>query len=253
MPTLLEICLEETALPTNAERYIRCVALPGGEPGLALDRDGVVRWMPDPPADYGLWVSADDQLILLRSPDAGAITVSRAGRSLEAPAAMPVVLLDQDLLQLDGRELRVHVHGVAEEVHAPERLSGSALALAARATAAALALSAAVGLAGAAGRPSLAAPPPIEVRTRPPVMRRLPRAILCEVTSTVPTRKGSLIHATCPPGPVPPVGSQGQLLDARGSDIDRGVVTVKQVNGNKIVGETPLSKVKAAKAKFLRD
>jgi hypothetical protein len=254
MPSLLEICLEEMTPPLADERYIRCVALPGGERGLALDREGAVRWMPDEPTDFGLWVSGDDQLILLRARQAGPITVSRAGRSLAAPAEMPVVLLDQDLLQIDGRQLRVHVHGATDEVHPPERLGSSALARAARATATALALSAVVGVAdGAAGRPALASPPPIEVRVRPPVVRRMPRPILCDVTSVKPARKGSVVHATCPPGPTPPAGSQGQLLDAKGVEIQGGQIVVKQVNGSKIVGETPLRNVKAARAKFMQD
>jgi len=255
MSTPLEICLEETNPPLADERYIRCVALPGGQPGLALDREGAVRWMPDRPADFGLWVSADDQLILLRAQSAGPITVSRAGRSLAAPAEMPVVLLDQDLLQIDGRQLRVHVHGATEDVHPPERIGSSALARAARATAAALALSAAVGVAdGVAGSPASASPPPIEVRVRPPVVRRMPRPILCDVTSVKSSRSGpSAVHATCPPGPTPPVGSQGQLLDAKGAEIQGGQIVVKQVNGSKIVGETPLRNVKAAKAKFMQN
>jgi hypothetical protein len=254
MPNLLEICLEETNPPLADERYIRCVALPGGEPGLALDREGTVRWMPDEPTDFGLWVSADDQLILLRAEGAGPITVSRAGRSLAAPVAMPVVLLDQDLLQIDGRQLRVHVHGATDEVRPPERLSSSALARVARATATALALSAAVGVAdGAAGRPALASPPPIEVRVRPPAVRRVPRVILCDVTSVTSARTGAVVRATCPPGPVPPVGSFGQLLDPKGADIQGGRIEVRQVKGRDIVGETPLRNVKAAKAKFMRD
>jgi hypothetical protein len=251
--TLLEICLEETALPPDDARYVRCVALPGSAPGLALDRQGAVRWMPDAPADYGLWVSGDDQLILLRAQGAGPITVRRAGRALEAPCAMPVVLRDQDLLEIDGRVLRVHVHGPTDVVHPPERLSRSMLARAARATAAALALSATVGLGSGAAADQYASPPPIQVRPQPPDMAPPPRPILCNVTSVAPTKKGSTIHATCPSGPTPPVGSRGQLLDAKGNAIDQGQIVVTQVKGSKIVGETTLRKVQAAKAKFVRE
>jgi hypothetical protein len=253
MPTLLEICLEETALPPEAERYIRCVALPGGEPGLALDREGAVRWMPDTPAPYGLWVSADDQLILLRAQGARPITVTRAGRSLEAPAEMPVVLLDQDLLQIDGRELRVHVHGVADEIHAPERLSGSALARVARATAAALAMSAAVGVGGgAAAERAVAGPTPIEVRAQPPAPRRAPRQVTCDVTSTTTSGSGSTqVVARCATAPIPPVGSRGQLLDAKGAVIDQSSMVVTQVKGNTIIGDATLRKgVKATRVRF---
>jgi hypothetical protein len=246
MPTPLEICLEETALPPDDERYIRCVALPGSAPGLALDRQGAVRWMPDAPADYGLWVSGDDQLILLRAQGAGPITVRRAGRSLEAPCAMPVVLRDQDLLEIDGRELRVHVHGATDEVHPPERLSRSMLARAARATAAALALSATVGLGGGA------AAEPIEVRSQPPEMVAR-RSVICDVTSIVGKGKAQ-VHATCPAKTVVAVGAQGNLLDAKGLPIDKGLVVVKKVTGNRIVAEANLATpVKAPKVRIWID
>lgn len=41
MPRPLEICVEDLELPPQDDHYLRCVALPGGEPGLALDRDGL--------------------------------------------------------------------------------------------------------------------------------------------------------------------------------------------------------------------
>jgi hypothetical protein len=250
MPTPLEICLEETQLPPDDERYIRCVALPGSEPGLALDREGAVRWMPDGPAAYGLWVSADDQLILLRAQGAEPITVQRAGRSLEAPAEMPVVLRDQDLLRIDGRELRVHVHGATHEVHPPERLSRRSLAQAVRATAAALALGAAVGAGSAAAQPIGVDPLPIEVRAQPPKMAAPERPVTCDITSMTAGKKVTTVHARCPAGPVPPVGSRGQLMNAQGALIPDGELEVKQVNGSMIVGETKQRGVKATKVRF---
>ena len=51
MPSNLEICLEELDAGPEDECFVRCVAVSGGQPGLALDRDGLVRWMPEPPAD----------------------------------------------------------------------------------------------------------------------------------------------------------------------------------------------------------
>jgi hypothetical protein len=251
MPTLLEICLEEIALPSDDERYVRCVALPGGEPGLALDREGAVRWMPDPPTDFGLWVSADDQLILLRAEGAAALTVRRAGRALEAPTEMPVVLRDQDLLEVGGRELRVHVHGVTDEARPPERLSRRSLAQAARATAAALALSAAVGAGAAAAAPIGVEPLPIEVRAQPPRIAAPERPVTCTITSTTASKTGStVVHAQCPPGPVPPVGSRGQLIDRSGALVADGWVEVKQVNGSRIVGETKVRRPKATTIRF---
>ncbi len=249
MPTPQEICLEELA-PESEAPYIRCVALPGGEPGLALDREGSVRWMPDEPTDFGLWVSADEKLVLLRGAGAGPITVRRAGRALAAPEGAPVVLRDQDLLELDGRSLRVHVHGVAAEVHAPERLSLRSLTQAARATAAALALAAAVG-GSAEAEPVRGGPPPIEVRTRPPKPVSPRRQVLCDVTSIRAQRSGKTeVQARCPAGPIPPVGSRGQLLDGAGAPVSDGWVEVTKVVKNEIVGETALRNPKAAKVRF---
>jgi hypothetical protein len=255
MPTPLELCLEEVD-STTEERFVRCVALPGGEAGLALDREGTVRWMPDTPVDYGLWVSADDRLVLLRAEGAGPITVMRGGRSLEAPASSPVVLLDRDLLQVNGRRLRVHLHGTAEELHPPERLSAASLARALRATAAALALSSAMGAGGDAAAESAAtaigAAPPIEVRAQPPVVAPRRREVVCDVLSFEKPRRGPiLVHARCPSGPAVPVGSLGQLLDPSGNHVDGGSVTVKKVDGAKLVGETQLKKpVKAPRLRF---
>ncbi len=55
MPTPLEICLEDLEDRSSGADPLRCVALPGGEPGLALDRQGAVRWMPADAVDHGLW------------------------------------------------------------------------------------------------------------------------------------------------------------------------------------------------------
>jgi hypothetical protein len=254
MPTLLELCLEEADLTTD-ERFIRCVATSGGEPGLALDREGAVRWMPDGPAEYGLWVSGDDRLVLLRGEGAGPITVSRGGRSLEAPVEKPVVLLDQDLLRVNGRQLRVHLHGITDQVFPPERLSAASFARALRATAAAIAL-AAVGVGGsAAAEPGhrVGAPPPIEVRARPPIARPAQFPITCDVISIARQgRRGPiLVTARCPASPPIPVGSLGQLLDAAGKQIEGGGVTVTKVDGTRLVGETQLKKpVKVPKLRF---
>jgi hypothetical protein len=253
MPDPLEICLEEMQLASDDERYIRCVALPGSAPGLALDRRGAVRWMPERPADYGLWVSADQQLILLRADGTEPVTVRRAGRTMEAPVEKPVVLLDQDLLEIDGHQLRVHVHGATDVVHAPERLSRSTLARAARATAAALALSAAVGAGSAAAERYSTSPPPIEVRSQPPDVA-VRRSVTCDVTSMTSTQGKTTVQATCPSGTSVTVGAHGQLLDAKGSPLANGAIVVKQVNGSKIVAEAVLPRpVKAPKVKIWID
>jgi hypothetical protein len=246
MPIPLEICLEELTNPSVEERFIRCVALAGGEPGLALDRAGAVRWMPTGAADYGLWVSADERLILLRAEGADPIMVSRAGRGIEAPAGKPVVLVDQDLLEVNGQQLRVHVHGVAAEIRPPERLSSSALAKIARAAAAALAF----GIAsGASAAPPPGAPEPIQVRPRPPAPMPTHRLVSCSITKMEAAKKGPvMVHATCPANHRLVVGTDGYIVDAKGVAIKDGSVVVKEVSGTKIVAESKLAKpVKADK------
>ena len=253
MPLPIEICLEDLDLSPDDERYIRCVALPGGEPGLALDHEGLVRWMPDEPADYGLWVSADDRLILLRGRGAAPITVQRGGRSLAAPEERPVVLLDGDRLQVNGRRLQVHVHGVASEVFSPEPLTGRALARIARATAAALALGAMVGGGGeVAAQPGITGAgkqPPVEVRRRPP--RPAPRRrVVCGVASVKVSKGKVVVQASCPERVN--VGAWGQLLDAKGQHVKDGSVVVRKVKGDTIHAEaTTLKKpVKASQVLF---
>jgi len=247
MPIPVEICVEELDLPD--ERYIRCVALPGGQPGLALDREGAVRWMPDGPADYGLCVSDDDRLVLLRGEGAGPAAVSRAGRSVEAPVGKPVVLLDQDLVQINGRRLRIHIHGATEAVYEPQPLTGSALARMVRAAATAVALGATVGVAGAA---TAGSPAPIEERSRPPIAQPAP-TVLCKVVKMARSRgKGPLmVHALCSRTGAIQAGTRGQLLDSKSAVIKDGLVTVKKVDGKKVVAESKLPKpVKATQVRF---
>lgn len=158
------------------------MALPGGEPGLALDGEGVVRWMPDGPAAYGLWVSADERLVLLRGANAGPITVERGGRRVQAPEGKPVILVDQDLLRINGRRLRVHIHGEAEAIYPPQPLTSGAVGRMARAAAAALALGAVVGTPGS-GEARAPGPPPIEIRAQPPGPSVRARPVECTITA----------------------------------------------------------------------
>lgn len=263
MPTPKELCLEDLDLSQDDERYIRCVALPGGEPGLALDREGAVRWMPDGPAAYGIWVSADDRLVLLRGEGAGPIVVERAGRSLEAPAEKPVILLDQDLLRINGRRLRVHVHGETDIVYEPEPLTRSALARMARAAAAAMALGAAVGAGAAADAKPLAEEmdkrsAPIEVRRRPPAPMPRRRAVDCTITAMKASKKGPVtVHALCPKGTKLYKGLQGHILDPEsGNPLKNGNVFIESVKssktGEKVVSSAPNLKqpVKAKSVRF---
>lgn len=243
-----EICLEELDRGSEEDVFIRCVALPGAEPGLALDREGAVQWMPEGPSAYALCVSTDGKLVLLRAEGSGPVHVERGSRSLAAPAGQPVVLLDQDLLCLDGRRLRVHVHGETEGVYAPERHTRSSLARLARA--AAVAASLALGGASAAAAASagssapgtaMGEPAPIEVRTRPPVVAPPSRLVDCSITRQQGSAKGPLtIHASCPSPKGLNVGMSGSLLDQKtNAFIKDGMVRIKTLSGSQIVVEAP--------------
>ena len=255
-PAPLAICLEDLDVTRDDERYLRCVALPGEEPGLSLDPQGVVRWMPDGPEAYEIWVSLDGRLVVYRNAGSPQITVRRGGRTLEAPAKKPVLLLDQDLLEVAGRRLRIHVHGEADEVHAPELLSARSLARMARAAAAALALGTAVGGAGlaeGAPAPTISGDQAIEVRLHPP--RKAPRRknVRCTIVKLRPGDKGtSAITMTCPMG-AKLQGQIGYVLDAKsGTYAKNGRVTVTKVKGKTVVGTTPLKKLGGAKHVLFR-
>jgi hypothetical protein len=257
MPTPVEICLEDLALSPEDERFLRCVALPGGEPGLALDSEGSVRWMPPEPADCGLWVSEDDRLVLLRAEGAAPVTVSRGGRTVEAPEARPVVLRDQDLITINDRQLRLHVHGVAGAVHPPEPLTAGALGRMVRAAGMALALGAAVGASSASAAPATGGPTaPIEVRTRPPAPPAAPQ-VVCAIARMAKTKEGVvMVHATCPkPGSTPGtvrVGDRGYIVDPKSNAPAKyGNVVVKKVKGVKVVAESRLKQpIKATQVRI---
>jgi hypothetical protein len=167
MPQPLAICLEYLDARSPAERYVRCVALPGRQPGLRIDPAGTALWRSDDAVACELWISADDKLILFRPEEAVPVAVRRGGRALDVPCGKPVVLLDQDEFVVGGRRTRVHVHGVAPAVHAPSPLpvADQRSAGGLRAAAAAVALGAAFG---AAGMIQVRCSPPAPVEPTPP-------------------------------------------------------------------------------------
>jgi len=226
MPEPLAICIEDLDAAPGAPRYLRCTAVVGRQPGLRLDATGAVLWRSDAAVAADVWVSGDDQLILFRPDGAPECTVRRAGRAVVAPVGKPVVLRDQDEVDVSGRHLRVHVHGPAPEVTAPAPLPDGPPAQApvdagpgvfARA-AAALALGAALGAGGCVevrnNPPDMAPPPrphdagvaakptpppsprPIEVRPAPPAVAMPPRP------PAPPTKPGEPAKPT-PPKPDP--------------------------------------------------
>lgn len=121
MPDAKAICLESLDERPSA-RFMRCVVLPGSEPGLALGSTGEILWKSDQAIACELYVSLDERLILLRPASSVPVEVHRAGRHLLAPANKPVVLLGGDELRIGARRYRLHVHGTTASRHGPEAL-----------------------------------------------------------------------------------------------------------------------------------
>jgi hypothetical protein len=239
MPSHIEVCLEELDAHPEEECFVRCVAVAGGQPGLALDREGLVRWMPDDEDRcHGLWVSQDGRLMLHGSESTAAAVVERGHRSQEAPVGKPVVLIDQDILLLGGKRLLVHLHGETEELYEPERLTRSAMRrfFEAAAVAARLTLGGTALAAGSAQSPTvgLQEPPSIEVRLRPPApVRRI--SLDCKITKQATKGGKLLVEASCLKTTGLRVGLYGSLIDKKtGSTISKGTVKITAITGSKI-------------------
>jgi len=205
VPTPLAICLEDLAPVSRSERYLRCVALVGRQPGLRLALDGTVAWQTDGAVGCELWVSLDDRLILLRPAGAPPVVVRRAGRSLDVPVDKPVVVIDQDVAEVGPKRIRLHVHGQAAEVSAPSYLPERAATGAAR-LAALVAMGAAV--AGCRGTGTSDQSPSgtttaVEVREHPPEEARRP-----DTTTTTPP-------ATTTPPPTTAATTQSKPIEVR--------------------------------------
>jgi hypothetical protein len=156
----LAICVEDMGSQAKT-RYMRCVALPGRQPGLRLDEAGQVVWQSEDGVACELCVSADGRLVLFRPEGAVPVSVHRTGRSLEVPCGKPVFVIDKDEMDVGERRLRIHVHGEAPLVVAPSPLQAKTRPfrrLAQAATAVAI-----------AGSVSAVGCKEIEIRDQPPV------------------------------------------------------------------------------------
>ncbi len=211
MSRIIALCMEDCHPSTEASRYLRCCALTGLQPGLALTADGVVQWRSGAPAAVRLVVSLDEKLVCYREEGApGGTRVHRGGRFVEVEELKPVVLLDGDELTLGDRRLRLHVHGFTSTAHDPEFYvvpeptsvpSGAVRA-------AAVAGIAVAGILGAAGcdKPPPDKPvekPPIDVRDQPPAPLPPPPPPM-EVRDTPPVAPPPEEVAPPPPPPPPP-------------------------------------------------
>ena len=144
----IALCLQR--LDRTGSSWMRCVALPGGRPGLSIAPDATVEWLCESThTRVQLWVTADGRLALSREADAPALVLRRARRTLEVPPAKPVIVLDGDRLETPGWNYRVSVHGPTDSVAAPASLHQRPARNLLRTTAAALAVAALGGQASA--------------------------------------------------------------------------------------------------------
>lgn len=209
MPKPMAICIEDLNSQSKT-RYLRCVALPGRQPGLRLDKAGRVLWQSDDGVSCELWVSADERLILYR-PEARVpipVILHRAGRSLDVPYGKPVVVIDKDQIDVGSRHLRIHVHGRAPSVAAPSPLPSRPRPLDRLAQAAATA--AVIGAVAATGGCT-----DIDVRENPPEPIEIPPTIeVIENPPEVMPPSGPLAGVT------PLEAIQGEWIAAQAYDVE---------------------------------
>lgn len=116
--TWIALCIENSP----AAKYLSCVALEQAAPGLGLRADGSVTWE-DGDVPIRLFVDELGRLVLRHHGERPLVHLIRDGRTIEAPPdeTIPLLNLDQLLIVDQYRaELRVHVHGPAAVVAAPQ-------------------------------------------------------------------------------------------------------------------------------------
>jgi hypothetical protein len=120
MPTLTAICIEDLRSSEELGRFLRCVAVAEGRPGLSLSRHGSVEWEQAGADDrYRLVAGEGATLALVPAAGATGLVLRRSGREMEVTGEAPTPVLDQDEIEYAGRHLRIHVHGAAESAEAP--------------------------------------------------------------------------------------------------------------------------------------
>ncbi len=199
MPSPCSLCLEDLLAKDPDDRYLRCVALPGRQPGLRLHTDGSVGWKTDTNVACELIVSLDQKLPLFRPANAPDVEVLRRRRQLLAPSDKPVVLLDGDEVRVAGRRFRVHIHGETTRVEPPTRLLGRA-----RAATTVMALGAAM-LSCNRSAPADQSPHPAPVASVQPPARTAEPVAAAEAPPTVaePASSGSQTPPLASPSPPP--------------------------------------------------
>ncbi|MBU1411521.1 hypothetical protein KKC22_08375 [Myxococcota bacterium] len=112
----LAICLENLNSTEGGSRFQACMAMPSGTSGLSITPAAEVRWKAARGPSAHLGTTDDGRLALFV--DAGfhpMPVVKRGGRVLVCPEGRPVILIDQDEVDLSGARWRVHLHGLVED------------------------------------------------------------------------------------------------------------------------------------------
>ncbi len=231
MPRPLAICIEDCYPQHESLRYLRCTAITGADPGLAVTPEGEVTWKGEGPRLCEIWVSADDKLICFRPPGSPAgARVHRAGREVTLEENKPVVVISGDYLLLPHHCYRIHVHGDAPAVTEPRYLDFEEPASSTWsrfAVAGMLALGTFV--VPACSRPSSEGTKPVEVRDEPPSVAVPDPPPMEEAMPPVPPPmevrdeppKVMIKNDPAPPPPPPPEKTDAGVSD-EGTDMKQG-------------------------------
>lgn len=124
MAQLISVCFENLKAGPRGSRFLACVALEHGQPGLGLDESGAVVWQNPEQMALEFFALRDGRLAISVLTDSETVQVERAGKTFTIPQAMKgiageVVILDGDLLLFGVGRFRVHVRGPVPKAHAP--------------------------------------------------------------------------------------------------------------------------------------
>jgi hypothetical protein len=99
------------------------VAVVRGTPGLGIDPQGEIVWCENNRAAASLWISSDGELMVSQPYDNAKVELTQGSLIVHVPKGKPVVILNEDVLTIEGHAFRVHICGRTNAVLAPEHLS----------------------------------------------------------------------------------------------------------------------------------
>ncbi len=119
----LELCLESLDPHSDTRPYVHCVAVARGTPGLGIGPQGEIVWCENARAVASLWISSDGQLMVSQAYDRAKVELTQGCLSTPVPKDKPTVILNEDVLTIEGHAFRVHICSRTNAVIAPEHLS----------------------------------------------------------------------------------------------------------------------------------